>query len=256
MPPVSRLPATAARSDGGTPDGPPCPSADERELAFGLRGPDAQSVTYTADGRTRSERTVGSDGAYLIVLPVHGSRSPGTSFAEPVTAVTYRNGTVCPTRPQPGRPARSCDYEGFVLPKGPVLPTHYNAHVQISVSNGVLQREVSCTRRDHERRHHVCSRGARCRLRVRDDECDHPDRHPQRSGGHAHRRTKRGTKRPQRNLRKANPGAPRPRDPYRRPRHATSPDPTWPANQPKAKSSNASPFPPAHRASPAPSAHP
>jgi hypothetical protein len=128
--------------DGGSANNPSCPTADERELAFGLRGPDAQSVTYTADGRTRTERTVGPDGAYLIVLPVHGSHSLGTTFgsgpSEPVTAVTYRNGTVCPTRPQPGRPARSCTYEGFVLPKGPVLPAHYDARVHISVSNGVL----------------------------------------------------------------------------------------------------------------------
>jgi hypothetical protein len=44
-----------------------CPADDERELDFGLLGPQALSVTYVADGQRHTSPTVGPQGAYLIV---------------------------------------------------------------------------------------------------------------------------------------------------------------------------------------------
>lgn len=46
---------------------PACPAADERLIAFGLLGPNALSVTYPATPGVKTQRTVGSDGAYLLV---------------------------------------------------------------------------------------------------------------------------------------------------------------------------------------------
>ncbi len=47
---------------------PACPAADERLIAFGLLGPNALSVSYRAAEGVQTQRTVGSDGAYLLVL--------------------------------------------------------------------------------------------------------------------------------------------------------------------------------------------
>jgi hypothetical protein len=47
---------------------PACPAADERLLAFGLLGPHALSVSYPAAHGVQTQRTTGSDGAYLLVL--------------------------------------------------------------------------------------------------------------------------------------------------------------------------------------------
>jgi hypothetical protein len=47
---------------------PACPAADERLIAFGLLGPNALSVSYRGTEGVQTQRTVGSDGAYLMVL--------------------------------------------------------------------------------------------------------------------------------------------------------------------------------------------
>jgi hypothetical protein len=65
-------PARSCLYPGASPeDGsrlPACPAADERILAFGLLGPDALSVSYPAAHGVQTQRTTGSDGAYLLVL--------------------------------------------------------------------------------------------------------------------------------------------------------------------------------------------
>jgi hypothetical protein len=61
------------RTPGSGP--PPCPAQDERAVAFGVLGPHAVSVSYKLDGHVRTVATVGSLGAYLIVL----RPSPGKS---------------------------------------------------------------------------------------------------------------------------------------------------------------------------------
>lgn len=56
-------------------DLPPCPAQDERTVAFGVLGPHAVSVSYKVDGHVRTTATIGSLGAYLIVLPPSRERS-------------------------------------------------------------------------------------------------------------------------------------------------------------------------------------
>ncbi len=82
----------------------PCAAADERNLYYGLLGPQASSITYVIDGEHHTRATVGADGAYLLVtqppahqtvpyahettanvVPVHG----------PITEIHYRDGTTC-----------------------------------------------------------------------------------------------------------------------------------------------------------------
>ncbi len=47
---------------------PECPPADERNLYFGLLGPDAKSITYVLEGQRHTIATRGPEGAYLIVM--------------------------------------------------------------------------------------------------------------------------------------------------------------------------------------------
>jgi len=65
-------PARSCLYPGASPDDgsrlPACPAADERLVAFGLLGPNALSVSYPAAHRVQTQRTTGSDGAYLLVL--------------------------------------------------------------------------------------------------------------------------------------------------------------------------------------------
>jgi hypothetical protein len=87
-----------------------CPLADERNLYYGMLGPDATSITYTVAGRTRTLATIGADGAYLIVTTgtthrftgAAGTRErAGLNVADavpvysPIVAIHYRSGAVC-----------------------------------------------------------------------------------------------------------------------------------------------------------------
>ena len=51
-----------------------CPPRDLRNVAYGVLGPDAVSITYTIAGRQRSVAT-GPDGAYIVVLPPRHRRA-------------------------------------------------------------------------------------------------------------------------------------------------------------------------------------
>jgi hypothetical protein len=84
--------------------GPNCPQADERNLYYGLLGPDAESVTYVLDGQSHTIPTVGADGAYLIVTraPLHQLLGfAGATTADvvpvdgPITELHYREGKTC-----------------------------------------------------------------------------------------------------------------------------------------------------------------
>ena len=83
---------------------PPCPLRDERDVYYGLLGPDAQSITYTVAGRRHTQSTVGTQGAYLIVTDAAaGQRIPGAGGAteddvpvfSPITSIEYRDGAKC-----------------------------------------------------------------------------------------------------------------------------------------------------------------
>jgi len=87
-----------------------CPLADERNLYYGMLGPDATSLTYALGGRRHTVATVGADGAYLIVTTgsthrysgAAGSRERAGLYASgevpvysPITAIHYRSGATC-----------------------------------------------------------------------------------------------------------------------------------------------------------------
>jgi hypothetical protein len=81
---------------------PPCPPEDERNLYFGLLGPDAESVTYVLEGRRHTLATSGPEGAYLIVTRstagqlLTGVGAGGVVPVDgPITEVHYRDGATC-----------------------------------------------------------------------------------------------------------------------------------------------------------------
>ena len=134
----TRLPATMRRQikrrrQARRPRRATCPSADLRQIDYGLLGPDAVSVTYqTPSGRLVTTPTTGPDGAYLVVLPYqartssqNGGFDEGDALAaDGIRAVTYRNGHSCHL-PSPyvyGAATLSCQPVGYVSPSGP-LPT-------------------------------------------------------------------------------------------------------------------------------------
>jgi len=101
------VPSTATHAERFTEKGKPralCPQADERNLYYGLLGPDAKSVTYKLDGHTYTRATIGPEGAYLIVT--HASPTQLFNFNAggtqdivpvdgPITELHYRDGATC-----------------------------------------------------------------------------------------------------------------------------------------------------------------
>ncbi len=124
-------PSSCARPGEGS-DRPPCPADDRRTLAYGLLGPNAQSLTYLAAGRKMTEATVGPDGAYLVVRPAAargtiGLASGSADMFPGALAVTFKDGQLC--RP---RPAVSCARNGYATPSLPrVRPGRVNVHAVI-----------------------------------------------------------------------------------------------------------------------------
>lgn len=87
-----------------------CPLADERNLYYGMLGPDATSLTYAVGSESHTVTTVGPDGAYLIVTPgtthlysgAAGRLERAGLYAfddvpvySPITAIHYRGGATC-----------------------------------------------------------------------------------------------------------------------------------------------------------------
>jgi hypothetical protein len=108
-----------------------CPLRDERNLYFGLLGPEATSLTYSAvNGTLHTITPVGPDGAYLIVqraakpTPGHINNALSGSLypSPPITEVTYRNGLHCNFANPRKLPPRACQFPpGYVTaaPDGP-----------------------------------------------------------------------------------------------------------------------------------------
>jgi len=81
---------------------PECPRQDERNLYFGLLGPDAESVTYRLDGQSHTLKTSGPEGAYLIVTrTTRGQLLSGVGAGGvvpvdgPIREIHYRDGATC-----------------------------------------------------------------------------------------------------------------------------------------------------------------
>jgi len=103
------VPSTAGPYERFAEDGkrkpyPICPQADERNLYYGLLGPDAKSITYTLDDQSHTQPTTGPEGAYLLVTKASPTQlfnfnAGGTQDVVPVdgpiTALNYRDGATC-----------------------------------------------------------------------------------------------------------------------------------------------------------------
>jgi hypothetical protein len=114
-----------------------CPQQDERNLYYGLLGPDATSVTYVLDGHRHTQATVGPEGAYLIVAqaPRHqlfegpdGGTTDVVPVDGPITEMHYRNGATCHLTARSWIGGKdSCTPElkgmpfGWVAPRAPAL---------------------------------------------------------------------------------------------------------------------------------------
>lgn len=101
------VPSTAGHYERFAEDGKPyavCPQADERNVYYGLLGPDAESITYKLNGRSHTQATAGSEGAYLLVTTASPTQlfnfsAGGTQDVVPVdgpiTELHYRDGSTC-----------------------------------------------------------------------------------------------------------------------------------------------------------------
>ena len=86
-----------------------CPQSELRQVAMGLLGPDASSISVSAPGSSFTVKPYGPQGAYLIVLPAQPQANAGMSsgaYEGPfgnvsnapggaVLSVTYRDGSQC-----------------------------------------------------------------------------------------------------------------------------------------------------------------
>ncbi len=97
------VPSTSSPAErAGTPT--ICPQGDERDLYYGLLGPDASSITYTIAGRPHTVPTVGPEGAYLILTKASpkqlfnfadGGTKDVVPVNGPITELHYRDGATC-----------------------------------------------------------------------------------------------------------------------------------------------------------------
>ncbi|MCW2994431.1 MAG: hypothetical protein JWQ18_1926, partial [Conexibacter sp.] len=99
-----------------------CPAQDLRIVFYGVLGPRATAVTYRDEaGRVRVQRTVGPDGAYLVVLRPSAAHPAGTALGftpSPATglrSVRYRGAPECRiASPKRRGGAKRCPLVGFV----------------------------------------------------------------------------------------------------------------------------------------------
>ena len=125
-------PAVPGRSPGlpnSARSHPTCAARDLRNIAFGVLGPEAVSVTYSVNHHSVTERT-GPDGAYLVVMPATqqactfspqgkrcfgggGELTSSTLQSGLITAVTYRDGHVCRLSTATSAAAASCPNIGY-----------------------------------------------------------------------------------------------------------------------------------------------
>jgi hypothetical protein len=154
---------------------PVCPARDLRFVAYGVVGPHARAIAYTDVGRHETLRTVGREGAYLVVrresrvVGVNGSGAGGPGLAggggpgsfPGAIAVVYRDGLRCPSA-DPG--PDTCVLKSFttapahvhvkltparvLLDRGrPQVPGMYDAVVRfrapVAVSSGLLDYDFS-----------------------------------------------------------------------------------------------------------------
>lgn len=127
-----------ARYTRGAPASELCPDAALRDVYGGLLGPAAESVTYTLPGGgSRTVKTVGPYGAYLIVLRYPGRGIGGSTSLVPlntsITQLAFTDGTSCEIT-HAGSPAgKRCVPPGY-RPRVPRIPTRAEAAVRVRTS--------------------------------------------------------------------------------------------------------------------------
>lgn len=82
-----------------------CPQSQERDVFYGLLGPDTESITYLDGGKSVTLPTSGSEGAYLIVQDAPSGFHPNDAYGAgqtgvlpvdgPITEIHYDSGAVC-----------------------------------------------------------------------------------------------------------------------------------------------------------------
>ncbi|MHB1537918.1 MAG: hypothetical protein ACYCUM_12325 [Solirubrobacteraceae bacterium] len=109
-----------------------CASGQGRDIFYGLLGPDARSIVYEVHKQRHRLATVGSQGAYLIVLPASAAASitrattvagivPSGTARQPIRSITYTGGRTCTTtasgnRNQDGKPCQPVGYHPVSTP--------------------------------------------------------------------------------------------------------------------------------------------
>jgi hypothetical protein len=137
---------------------PICPARDERAIYFGMLGPHAKSITYTAGSELRTVAT-GSGGAYVIAFGASKLRQGGTSSltpqpgAQPIRTITYRDGSSCEVPVEAnGKPCPPVGYRAAGVPRpndvvAPLDVTHRTHPASGPGSPGVDELRVEFTAR-------------------------------------------------------------------------------------------------------------
>jgi hypothetical protein len=139
-----------------------CAKADPRDVFYGLLGPDAREIEYTLDGQTHLERTVGPEGAYLIIertpakvialgagagdagaVPSGGGTLSGRTgtikLPSPIKRVIYTDGRICTILQAGFRDNRG----GDCLPPVGYVPQRIEVPSQREMASPVSVRMVS-----------------------------------------------------------------------------------------------------------------
>lgn len=97
--------AAATGAEKSSAQGRICPQSEERDVYYGLLGPDAESVTYLEAGKAVTLPTSGPEGAYLIVRDAPSGFQPDDAYGagetgvlpvySPITEIHYGSGAVC-----------------------------------------------------------------------------------------------------------------------------------------------------------------
>jgi len=137
---------TWSELDGHVRREPECPLKDERNLYFGLLGPDAKSVTYVLDGQHHTLATSGPEGAYLIVTHATAGqllKGVGTGGIVPVdgpiTELHYRDGATCHLT------SRSWIGGAYACTPSMQVPIGYVAPPSLSYTHAQVQTPISAT---------------------------------------------------------------------------------------------------------------
>jgi hypothetical protein len=137
--------AAASAAEKESAQGRICPQSEERDLFYGLLGPDAKSVTYSQGGTPITIPTTGGDGAYLIVEDAPSGDQLNAAYGvgetgvvpvySPITEIHYSSGAVCHIGHE-NEPA--CAPNGIPVGYVPAEPTPTAAQAQAAVSSRLV----------------------------------------------------------------------------------------------------------------------